>query len=262
MTVDGELIGRRSSPGTTTSINAGSPLFVGGLSTAVWAKKYNTGKKIKDVDVPFKGCLRNLSIRKKFPGEPTLKNGIEPCTDLGEPGFAFYPGAGFMKLTDKFKVGRRIKIDLHIKPRSPSGILLAVHGESDYMVLQMVNGTIKFTVDNGKEPLTTSVSTQPYDLCDGRWHTIQVLKTKNVVTLAVDETFGAPKIGPGGLDAADTDHPLYWGGHPNPSGKAGLETTEQFVGCMRNLNIVGRHNLKFNYESMQGTVGLHTCQSN
>jgi len=159
-------------------------------------------------------------------------------------------------------------------------------------------GTIKFTVDNGKAPLTSSFSTQPYDLCDGRWHSIQskqftltpliydsdsdsdsprlfsklilslsfsfgllVSKMKNVVTLAVDESFGSPGIGQAGQDATDTDHPLYWGGHPNPDGKPGLETMEQFVGCMKNLQILGRHNLKYNHEAVQGTVGIHTCQT-
>lgn len=148
------------------------------------------------MDLPFKGCLRNLSIRKRHPGEPTFRKSIEPCTEATEPGFAFYPNAGYMKLckkkfkifvyiikfsltyfliftAEKFKVGRRIKINLQIKPRTPSGILLVVHGEKDYMVLQMVNGTIKFTVDNGRAPLSSSFSTQPYDLCDGRWHSVQ-----------------------------------------------------------------------------------------
>lgn len=88
-----------------------------------------------------------------------------------------------------------------------------------------------------------------------------VSKSKNVVTLAVDEAFGSPGIGPGGLDATDTNHPLYWGGHPDPQGKRGLETTEQFVGCMRNLVVYGRHSLKFNHDAIQGTVGIHTCRS-
>lgn len=60
-----------------------------------------------------------------------------------------------------------------IKPRHPSGILVAVHGDRDFMVLQMVNGTIKFTVDNGKGPLSSSFSKEPYDLCDGNWHSIR-----------------------------------------------------------------------------------------
>jgi hypothetical protein len=76
-------------------------------------------------------------------------------------------------IADRFKVGRRIKFELSIRPRTPSGILLAVHGDDDYMILQMVNGSIKFTVDNGKGPVSSSYATQAYDLCDGEWHTVQ-----------------------------------------------------------------------------------------
>jgi laminin alpha 3/5 len=74
---------------------------------------------------------------------------------------------------EKFKVGRNIKMSLSIKPRHPSGILVSVHGERDFMVLQMINGTIKFTVDNGKGPLYSSFRKETYDLCDGNWHTIR-----------------------------------------------------------------------------------------
>lgn len=38
LTVDGELIGRVSSAGSTTSIDAGTTLFIGGLSESVWEK--------------------------------------------------------------------------------------------------------------------------------------------------------------------------------------------------------------------------------
>ncbi len=46
------------------------------------------------------------------------------------------------------------------------------------MVLQMINGTIKFTVDNGKGPLSSSFTKDPYDLCDGNWHNIRGNKVK------------------------------------------------------------------------------------
>jgi len=78
-----------------------------------------------------------------------------------------------MFVDNRFMVGRNIKMSMSIKPRHPSGILVAVHGDIDYMVLQMINGTIRFTVDNGKGELYSSFSKQPYDLCDGQWHTIR-----------------------------------------------------------------------------------------
>jgi len=59
-------------------------------------------------------------------------------------------------------------------------LILAVHGRRDYLVLQIINGTIKFTVDNGKGALSSSFTKDPYDLCDGQWHTIQGETNLNV----------------------------------------------------------------------------------
>lgn len=75
---------------------------------------------------------------------------------------------------DKFRVGFDIDISLEVKPRYTSGILVAVHSLKDYLLLQMVNGTIKFTVDNGLGAITVSYKpVQPQDVCDGQWITIQ-----------------------------------------------------------------------------------------
>lgn len=64
------------------------------------------------------------------------------------------------------------------------------------------------------------------------------VKTKNVVTLGINDFFVEPFVGSQGSDATDTRHPLYVGGHPKPHELRGAETTEQFVGCIKNLAIV------------------------
>lgn len=43
---------------------------------------------------------------------------------------------------DKFKVGLDLLIRVEIKPRSVTGLILAVHGRGDYLVLQMVDGKV------------------------------------------------------------------------------------------------------------------------
>lgn len=75
---------------------------------------------------------------------------------------------------DKFRVGYEIDLSLEIKPRYTSGILVAVHGTKDYLLLQMVDGTVKFTVDNGLGPITVEYKpAQPQDVCNGQWIRIQ-----------------------------------------------------------------------------------------
>lgn len=77
-------------------------------------------------------------------------------------------------LDDKFRVGLEIDIKLDIKPRNVSGLLVSVHARKDYLVLQMINGQIKFSVDNGKGEISTAYNPpMPHYFCDGEWHNIQ-----------------------------------------------------------------------------------------
>lgn len=63
---------------------------------------------------------------------------------------------------------------MDVKPRSTSGHLLSVHGKKDYLVLEMINGTIKFLVKTQKGLIETSYEpTKPNSLCDGHWHNIR-----------------------------------------------------------------------------------------
>lgn len=67
-----------------------------------------------------------------------------------------------------------VNIQMDIKPRSISGHLLSVHGRRDYLVLELVNGTIKFLLNTHKGPIETSFKPMhPNSLCDGHWHNIQ-----------------------------------------------------------------------------------------
>lgn len=66
---------------------------------------------------------------------------------------------------------------MNIKPRSMSGHLLSVHGKKDYIVLEMINGTIKFLVKTQKGMIETSYEPpKPNFLCDGLWHHITGIK--------------------------------------------------------------------------------------
>ena len=48
---------------------------------------------------------------------------------------------------------------MSIKPLQSSGILTAVRGKKDYLVLSMLDGAIQFTVDNGQGPITAVFNT-------------------------------------------------------------------------------------------------------
>lgn len=78
-------------------------------------------------------------------------------------------------LVEKFTVGKEMEISIDIKPRSIDGILMSMQSsKKNMLMLEMINGTITFSVDVGKGPISASFSPpSPYFLCNGQWHTIK-----------------------------------------------------------------------------------------
>lgn len=132
-----------------------------------------------------------------------------------EPGYFFGPEGGRIRAETRFRVGLDFDITMMIKPRNLTGILAAVRGRRDYLVLSMDNGAISFTVDNGRGPITAVFKpSDKHEFCNGQWHEIHAVKAKNVVTLSVDKIFAQPGIGVPGVSSTDTNNPFFLGGHP------------------------------------------------
>lgn len=63
---------------------------------------------------------------------------------------------------------------MEIKPRTQNALLLSV-GALEFLTLQLINGTVKFSVNNGAGIETVIYDpTQKNLLCDGHWHQIKV----------------------------------------------------------------------------------------
>ena len=89
---------------------------------------------------------------------------------------------------------------------------------------------------------------------------IPAVKARNVVTLTVDGMFVNPESAVSRVSAADTNQPLFIGGHPKPDTVLGVVTTEGFVGCMRNVRIK-RKPLRLGPEHVTGNIFLNICPS-
>lgn len=102
--------------------------------------------------------------------------GVIPCSDNVEVG-AYFAGGNdtFIKLREKYKVGNMMIIKMDIKPRVDTGVLVTAHGKRDYYILELLEGQLRLTVENGKGPVTAVFhsTSNRYHLCDGQWHNIQ-----------------------------------------------------------------------------------------
>ena len=159
-------------------------------------------------------------------------------------------------------------------------------------MLQMVEGTMTFTVDNGRGPIMAVFKPDSkFKFCDGNWHEIHgkkkrnaskfvkknflwnfyihtyllffqlffsAVKAKNVVTLSVDDIFAQPGIGVPGVSSTDTNHGLFIGGHPRTDRLTGLRTDTNYVGCIKNI-VIENKPLQVRGEMLKGDIMSHVC---
>jgi hypothetical protein len=64
---------------------------------------------------------------------------------------------------------------MEVKPRTKNAVLLSV-GVLEFLTLQILNGTVKFSVDNGAgvESVIYTPPPSTSSICDGHWHRISV----------------------------------------------------------------------------------------
>ncbi|KRT82253.1 hypothetical protein AMK59_4776, partial [Oryctes borbonicus] len=183
----------------------------------------------------FNGCIKNFNMNNK-PMEKPRKFDVQPCPENLEEGNYF--NTGYLLLKPRYTVGDEIDIKMDIKPRNVTGLLLTVHGKRDYLVLEMITGGIKFTVENGRGPITTTFSPErTHYLCDGHWHTIQAFKSKNVVSLSVDNKLMPSGIGDHRSKSTDTGGALFLGSHRVINKVRGITARVPFIGCIKNIQI-------------------------
>lgn len=129
-------------------------------------------------------------------------------------------------------------IQFDIKPRTTDGFLLSVHGKKAMLLLQLINGTIHFTVDNGDGAIVAIFRPEKnVNFCDGQWRSITAFKSKYVITIVVDGVNSQPAIGNALSPSTDTTRPLFLGGHPKLASLRGVTVRKPYIGCIRNVKI-------------------------
>lgn len=234
--INGEDESVGESAGDTRAMSIQGPFYVGGVNPNILTDSNNNlGLEKGDF---FRGCIRNIQSGGRDLGEPTQVVGVQPCSEQIESGMFFGKGGGHVKLRDRFRVGVEMTISMDIKPRTMNGLLLSVHGKKALLLLQLINGTIHFTVNNGEGNIIAIFKPEPnQNFCDGEWHSVKAVKSKYVITLIVDGVNSEPAIGSTTSLSTDTTRPLFLGGHPYLSKARGLSIRRPFLGCIRNVRV-------------------------
>jgi len=261
LTLDESEILSFNSAGSAKTIETDKPYYVGGLpSHAVSAASGNMEK----VTTGFIGCVRNIKLDNMDLGPPAVSVGTQSCSSATELGVFFKSSGGYLSLYDNFSVPLDLDISLMIKPRRLSGVLFSVYHNQgqglpggDYLVLQMINGDLFFSMDNGDGDVSAIyVPPAKNGLCDGEWHLIKAQKAKNVITLEVDNITTSPGIAGPGIATTNTKDPLYIGGVPELH--RGIRTTDTYAGCIRDLFLANKPQ-DLNRAQVMGAVDIGSC---
>jgi laminin, alpha 3/5 len=146
--------------------------------------KFEKGHLTKNA---FFGCIKDVKLNSV----PLILNdspsdAVLPCSDQIEKGVFFGKSGGYLKLSEKFKVGTDLTISMDIKPRNLTGVLTSVHGKKSFFIVEMIKGSIFLSVDSGDGPRTVSFQPDPdKSLCDGNWHTVTVIKSRFILSINV-----------------------------------------------------------------------------
>ncbi|XP_036961278.1 laminin subunit alpha-5 isoform X1 [Acanthopagrus latus] len=226
------------------------PLYVGGVPPSLTAP--GSGG--------FVGCVRDLTLNEAPAGSPAHSQGTVPCfQDPLQPGAYFSGQGGNMAIDESLVLGRDVEIQLEVRPVSDSGLLLHAGMSPDqHLTVVLSQGEVTVSVNTGKGEFSTSFTPEE-SLCNGRWHTITVVKKNNVLQLHVDAA-SEHSVGPKQSRSAGAKETVYLGGVPDgvtvPGLPAGLPA---FHGCIRRASINHRPAMLSKPLAVHGGVGTQGC---
>uniref|UniRef100_A0A8C4DLR4 Laminin subunit alpha-5 n=1 Tax=Dicentrarchus labrax TaxID=13489 RepID=A0A8C4DLR4_DICLA len=208
----------------------------------------------------FVGCVRALTLNEAPAASPAHSQGTVPCFQNPlQPGVYFSGQGGRIAIDESLVLGQDLEIQLEVRPVSDSGLLLHAGTSPDqHLSLVLSQGEVTVSVNSGKGEFSTSFTPEE-PLCNGRWHTITVVKKNNVLQLHVDAA-SEHTVGPKQSRSAGAKETVYLGGVPDgvtvPGLPAGLPA---FHGCVRQASINHRPAMLSKPLAVHGAVGTQGC---
>uniref|UniRef100_A0A914WZ73 Uncharacterized protein n=1 Tax=Plectus sambesii TaxID=2011161 RepID=A0A914WZ73_9BILA len=265
MTVDDAEEVHGESPKGTDAVDTQPPFYVGGLPTDLvpFATRVIPGSRPE-----FGGCMRDFKLNDVKFQPPSNEVGVVPCSQFEEDGL-FFRGTNnsHAVLDSELVIGSSFSLEMELKPRVKTGVIVSISANDlDYLSLQLIDGSVKFALDNGGGAQTlVHKPTAVNALCDGHWHNIKIYKTKNLMTMTVDGKSGMKVIKKADSTETNTKDPLYLGGVPEGYLTRGLETREPYAGCVRVVSLGTKPRIKKNISLANVTIVgdvAHSCPIN
>ncbi|KAK1898797.1 Laminin subunit alpha-5 [Dissostichus eleginoides] len=244
--VDGISAQSKKVPGRDRTHVTG-PVYIGGSPTAPGSGG-------------FVGCVRDLTLNEAPAGNPTYSEGTVPCFQNPlQPGAYFSGQGGHIFIDESLVLDRDLEIQLQVRPVSDSGLLLHAGTTAEmYLSVVLSQGQVTVSINSGKGEFSASFTPEE-PLCNGRWHTITVVKKNNVLQLRVDAA-SEQSVGPKQSRSAGALETVYLGGVPDGAPVPGLPAgLPAFHGCVRLAMINQRAAMLSKPLALHGAVGTQGC---
>lgn len=237
------------------------PVYVGGIPHGFEDEANAQTHLVKGTY--FNGCIREIKVNKTLVvSEINPYGSVIPCSDEVENGYFFEQG--YIKVFESFNVGEEMSLQFDMRSRALNGTLFSViQTKNRYMILELVNGVLTFVVKTDDHNIVRTNYTLLNDesFCDGKWRSIQAVKSKFVITLTVDNISTQPDVGTQGSMNTKTGRPLFMGGHKAMPRMPIFQSRRGFLGCIRNVQYNNKR-VNINHESVYGKVMPGICPIN
>uniref|UniRef100_A0A673B1W9 Laminin, alpha 4 n=1 Tax=Sphaeramia orbicularis TaxID=375764 RepID=A0A673B1W9_9TELE len=244
--IDGLTVLEDRAQERNVSWHVSSPLYVGGVPPG------NAQKNIqRNSAYSFTGCLKNLQLDGQWLSSVSETFGVTQCFEgRSEAGTYFSAEGGYVMLDETFDLGLKFELEMELRPRVASGLLLHVSAVEGYFTMYIHEGAVVVLVNDGTHEFFTKVS-PAQGLCSGSWHRVTVIRNANVVQLDVDSEVNHV-VGPVNPNATDTRKPVFIGRAPG-------DTRNPYVGCVKNL-VINNSRVSFSKAVLvSGAVSVGTC---
>nr|XP_033789904.1 laminin subunit alpha-1 [Geotrypetes seraphini] len=234
--IDGKASSAVSVLGNSNTLDVEGKLYLGGLPLDY------TAKHIGNVTHSIPACISSVKINSKLLDKvsPLSIHAVNKCYTAAQEG-TFFDGTGFAALVKEgYKVRSDVNITFEFRTTAMNGVLLGISSAKvDAIGLEIVNNKVMFHVNNGAGRITvSSVPSGSRILCDGKWHKLEVNKSKHHIALTVDGNTVQAVNPHAQSTSADTNNPIYVGGYPADVKQNCLNSHISFRGCMRNLMLI------------------------
>ncbi|KAM9778530.1 laminin subunit alpha-4 [Syngnathus typhle] len=249
--IDGLTVMEDRVMGKVVPWHVSSPLYFGGVPPK------RAQKNIQSNSVnSFSGCLRNIQLNGHRLSSADETFGVTPCFEGPTEAGTFFAEQGGFILLDILDLGPRFQLEMEVRPRVTSGVLLHVPIAEGYFSIYINQGAVVAVLIDGTEELLATVSPRQ-SLCAGHWHRIAVMKDMNKLKLQVDQEVHSVD-GSLNLHSPITGK-IFIGGAPDLSLAGSHVSKEPYVGCMRNLRI-NNSGVSFSDASLvSGAVSIGSC---